>query len=127
MEDLKQFFNDIHRIAEGFEKIASSMATIGGVKIENNTAQIPTVQNATPNTPNPVETPQSPTAIPVSNTVQTYTRDQIAVAMGRALDAGKTGELRKLMSDFGVSSLGELPEDKYNDLVLKLKQIGVDV
>lgn len=130
MEELKEFFKNIKRIADGVEFMANDIkstgaetkaildkcnALVGGAIAENTIPQA-SVQ------PTPVQT-----AIPVSNAVQTYTQDQLAVAMGRAIDAGKMAEIQKLLTSFGVSSLMELKQEQYNDLALRLKEIGVDV
>lgn len=132
MEELKEFFKDIKRIADGIETIVKmnekepkdiAEATCNCLNAQYNQLQQP-VQAPVETVPQ--ATPVS-TAIPVSNAVQTYTQDQLAVAMGRALDSGKMAEIQKILSDFGVSSLMELKPEQYNDLALRLKEIGVDV
>lgn len=143
---IKEFFKDIHRIADGIERLiqdnVETNKQVAGLcetaleKIEtqekanaceNTVPQMPTMEtpaNVMPQMP-VMEVPTN--AIPVSNVVETYTQEQMAVAMGRALDAGKMAEIQTILSIFGVSSLMEIPQDKYNDLALRLKEIGVDV
>lgn len=142
MEDLKEFFKNIKRIADGVEFMANDIKSTGaetkaildkcnamvdGAIAENTIPQAPVQQPI----PQPVQAPvqQTPiqTAIPVSNTVQTYTQDQLAVAMGRALDSGKEEMIRNILGMFNVISLMELKPEQYNDLALRLKEIGVDV
>lgn len=132
MEELKEFFKDIKRIADGIETIVKmnekelkdiAEATCNCLNAQYNQLQQP-VQAPVETVPQ--ATPVS-TAIPVSNAVQTYTQDQLAVAMGRALDSGKGEMIRNILGMFNVSSLMELKPEQYNDLALRLKEIGVDV
>lgn len=150
MEELKEFFKDVKRIADGIEAIANDVKKERTVERAVETAcnclttqyeqckqehqpvpqqaQAP-IQQATVQIPVQQSVQQVPvqTAIPVSNTVQSYTQEQLAVAMGRAVDSGKQSQILAIISSFGVSSLMELPQERYNDLALKLKEIGVDV
>ena len=119
MKELEEFFRDVKRIADSMETI-----------VKLNEKEIKDIAEATCSCLNAQhEQLQQPvaTAIPVSNAVQTYTQDQLATIMGRAVDAGKMVDIQKIMAGFGVSSFVELPTEKYNALVLKLKEIGVDV
>lgn len=149
MEELKEFFKDVKRIADGVDylvkntietnKQVSELCKTATEKIEK-LEKDAVCENASMIT-SAFDIPQAPveqpipqlaqvpvqTAIPVSNAVQTYTQDQLAVAMGRAIDAGKMAEIQKLLTGFGVSSLMELKPEQYNDLALRLKEIGVDV
>jgi len=137
MEELKEFFKDIKRIADGVEFMANDIKSTGaetkaildkcnamvdGAIAENTIPQTPVEEM-----PQSIQTPTIATAIPVSNAVQTYTQDQLAVAMGRALDSGKGEMIRNILGMFNVSSLMELKPEQYNDLALRLKEIGVDV
>lgn len=138
MEELKEFFKDVKRIANGIEAIANDVKKERTVERAVETAcnclttqceQCKQVQQPVPQQIQAAPMQQIPvqTAIPVSNTVQTYTQEQLAVAMGRAVDSGKQSQILAIISSFGVSSLMELPQERYNDLALKLKEIGVDV
>lgn len=136
MDELKKFFKDIGRIADAMEKIVADNSeanvfinsTLKEVKttIDNNVKQDVTtnqiVQPVQPSVDASIRT-----AIPVTNTAQSYTQEQLAVAMGRALDMGKMTEIQNLLAQFSVNSLMELTPDKYNDLALKLREIGVEV
>lgn len=134
MKELEQFFKDIKRIADSVEFIANDIkntgsetkaildkcnAMVDGAIAENTNAQAPVGE--IPQTPEPA------TTIPVSNTVQAYTQEQLAVAMGRAIDARKMQEIQTILGMFNVSSLMELKPEQYGDLALRLKEIGVDV
>lgn len=157
MKELEKAFKDLERIADAMEKrneilerllpkiqdtssidankiVADAVAR--GKAAINEDCVIPTspvqpVQNMviqTPVTPTPIPVvPVATTVIPTTNVVPTYSQDQLATAMGRAIDAGKMEVIQNLMASFGVSNLMELSPDKYNDLALKLKEVGVEV
>ena len=147
MKELQEFFKDIKRIANAVENIVSdNRATNDHVNavldecknvIDKNEPVILNTKQFTGDTVTPTapvqESPVSvqnnpvPTGIPVSNVAPTYTQDQLAVAMGRAIDMGKMADIQIVLSTFNVSSLMEIPADKYNDLALKLREIGVEV
>lgn len=147
MEELKEFFKNVKRIADGIESIANYKSELDRVaeeacnslKSEYEQKQQAVPQQVQAPVQQPVQIPvqqpiQAPvqqmptqTAIPVSNTVQSYTQEQLAVAMGRAVDAGKMQQIQTILSAFNVNSLMELKQEQYNDLALKLKEIGVDV
>ncbi len=138
MKELEEFFKDVKRIADGIEFMANDIKNTGAETKSildkcNAMADVAIAQNT--NTQAPVEVlPQTPiqqmpvqTAIPVSNTVQSYTQEQLAVAMGRAVDAGKMQEIQVILAMFNVTSLVELKAEQYGELALRLKEIGVDV
>lgn len=129
MKELEKFFNDIGRIADALEnrKVTTSENTVDTVVNEvvkeaslnvNSQEQINTSQV----TQQPI-----PTAIPVTNVQSSYTQEQIAVAMGRAIDMGKMMDIQNLLSQFQVTCLAELDPSNYNNLALKLREIGVEV
>lgn len=130
MKELEEFFKNIKRIADGIETIAETKED-GEIKTAVETAcSCLNAQYEQSKQERPVQAPigtstQAP--LPVSNIVEAYTQDQLATAMGRAVDAGKQPQIIDIIASFGVSSLVELPQERYNDLVLKLKEIGVDV
>ena len=76
--------------------------------------------------PAPVQTP-APAAIPVSDTVQTYTQEQLSLAMARGLDMGLMDAIQNIIHGFGVDCLMQITPDNYGALALKLKAIGVEV
>lgn len=134
MDELKKFFKDIERIADALELQNKSMAdcSINENKDIRNEVVNDAVKEASSNSVVQIVEdqkihPQVSTAIPVSNVVQSYTQERLAVAMGRALDMGKMTEIQNLLAQFSVNSLMELTPDKYNDLALKLREIGVEV
>lgn len=78
-----------------------------------------------PVTPPPVAAPA--VNIPTSAIAEKYTLDQLQVAMGGLVDAGKMPTVQKIMTDFGVCAVTEIPEDSYPALVTKLRQEGAKI
>jgi len=67
---------------------------------------------------------QTPVTAPVSQEVKKYTLPEIQAALAPLLDAGKAVELQQLMAQFGVQYLGEVPEDRYPELVNAIRGLG---
>ena len=88
----------------------------------------PTVNVAT-NTP--VQTAAAPVqttvTAPVSQEVKKYTLPEIQAALAPLLDAGKAVELQQLMAQFGVQYLGQVPEDRYPELVNAIRRLGARI
>lgn len=79
----------------------------------------------------PVQTVAAPvqTAVtaPVSQEVKKYTLPEIQAALAPLLDAGKAVELQQLMTQFGVQYLGQVPEDRYPELVNAIRGLGARI
>lgn len=87
----------------------------------------PTVNVAT-DTPVQTAAPlQTPVTAPVSQEVKKYTLPEIQAALAPLLDAGKAVELQQLMAQFGVQYLGEVPEDRYPELVNAIRGLGARI
>ncbi len=138
MKELEQFFKNVERIANAMEernnllKAESEVpetkindaAIASNVIAQQPAQQIPVAQIAQGQQVTPM---QVTTAIPVSNTIVEYTIDQMSFAMGRAVDMGKMTDLQNILASFGVQALNQLPKEKYGELAMKLKGIGVEV
>ena len=70
---------------------------------------------------------QTPVTAPVSQEVKKYTLPEIQAALAPLLDAGKAVELQQLMAQFGVQYLGEVPEDRYPELVNAVRGLGARI
>lgn len=70
---------------------------------------------------------QTPIIAPVSQEVKKYTLPEIQAALAPLLDAGKAVELQQLMAQFGVQYLGEVPEDRYPELVNAIRGLGARI
>ena len=86
------------------------------------------VQTAAAPVQTTVTTPvQTPVTAPVSQEVKKYTLPEIQAALAPLLDAGKAVELQQLMAQFGVQYLGEVPEDRYPELVNAFRGLGARI
>ena len=70
---------------------------------------------------------QMPGPVPISAVPQEYTQDQIAVAMTGLSDQGRGAELVNILARFGVSSLVQVPKERYPELVLILREAGAAI
>lgn len=88
----------------------------------------PTVNVATDTSVQTVTAPvQTPVTAPVSQEVKKYTLPEIQAALAPLLDAGKAVELQQLMAQFGVQYLGEVPENRYPELVNAIRGLGARI
>lgn len=135
----------------GLEKLADALMSLSGMK---NPAAVPAAgvgtgvpvsalpgvpaqQGTAPVTPAaPVPAfaaPQTmpgmpmPGPIPTTAVPQEYTQDQIAVAMTGLSDQGRSADLVNILAGFGVSSLVQVPKERYPELVLALRKAGAAI
>lgn len=87
----------------------------------------PTVNVATAAPAQTAAPTQTPVTAPVSQEVKKYTLPEIQAALAPLLDAGKAVELQQLMAQFGVQYLGEVPEDRYPELVNAIRGLGARI
>lgn len=88
----------------------------------------PTVNVATDVPVQTVTAPvQTPVTAPVSQEVKKYTLPEIQAALAPLLDAGKAVELQQLMTQFGVQYLGQVPEERYPELVNAIRGLGARI
>lgn len=80
----------------------------------------PTVNVAT-------DAPVQTVTAPVSQEVKKYTLPEIQAALAPLLDAGKAVELQQLMTQFGVQYLGQVPEERYPELVNAIRGLGARI
>lgn len=82
-------------------------------------------------TDTPVQTAAAPVqttvTAPVSQEVKKYILPEIQAALAPLLDAGKAVELQQLMTQFGVQYLGQVPEDRYPELVNAIRGLGARI
>lgn len=87
----------------------------------------PTVNVATDTPVQSAAPVQTPVTAPVSQEVKKYTLPEIQAALAPLLDAGKAVELQQLMTQFGVQYLGQVPEDRYPELVNAIRGLGARI
>lgn len=86
----------------------------------------PYVQQA--NTPQTVVAqPAMPQAIPTSQVQESFTQEQLAVAMSNAVSAGKMNIIQGILQQLGVQALTQVNPSDYNKVATMLKEAGVEV
>jgi len=68
-----------------------------------------------------------PMQVPTTAVPQTYTQDQLAVAMTGLMDQGKQQVLMSILQSFGASSLMEIPRERYPEVVIRLREAGANI
>lgn len=71
----------------------------------------------------PPTVPVQPPTVPVAPAKE-YTQAEILAACGPLMDAGKVPELTQIIQEFGVTSMMEIPQEKYGELAVKLRAMG---
>lgn len=92
-------------------------------------APVPTAQSPVqqPVVQTPVTEVQQPAAIPTSHVAQSYTVEQLQMAMAPLVDAGKMKDIRALLNSFGVPSIMDLQPDQYGALATALRGMGAQI
>lgn len=83
------------------------------------------IQQAAPVIQQPVQ--QMPQAMPISNIQQSFTQEQLAVAMSNAVSAGKMGIIQNILQQLNVQALTQVNPADYNKLATMLQEAGVKV
>jgi hypothetical protein len=73
--------------------------------------------------PEPVAEPEAPAAQPASLPAAKPTIVDVRAVLGPLSQAGKAGEVKALLAEFGVTKLTELAEEQYADLLAKAKEL----
>ncbi len=85
------------------------------------------------NIPQPVhaQIPQEPvqvaTTIPTTQVQESFTQEQLAVAMSNAVSAGKMNVIQGILQQLGVQALTQINPTDYNKVATMLKEAGVNV
>lgn len=80
--------------------------------------------------PVPTTPPQESTTVSaptVSTAAPSYTLDDLARAGTELVDAGRQAELPGLLGRFGVTSLPDLPQDRYAEFAAALREMGARI
>lgn len=124
--DLSQAINNLAQVM-GFNKPAPVVA-VEPVNCAPAAASIPASSAppiVSPTAAAPIVAP--PVAPVVPTTVQTYTKDQLAVAAAPLIDAGKQTELINLLGSFGVRAITELKEEQLGAFATALRGLGAKI
>lgn len=138
-EVLKSINSNLERIAKALE---TENAEIVAEAVHESAKQFgPTentaVQTVTPVIPQipapvvqPVQNPepvQQPTAIPTTPVQESFTQEQLAVAMSNAVSAGKMNVIQGILQQFSVQALTQINPADYNKVATMLKEAGVKI
>lgn len=111
MEGNKVKFEEA-RASEAQEHIANPVSVVQTIPVQQ---EIPA--------PMPVSVP----TIPISNTQESFTQEQLAIAMSNAVTAGKMNVIKEILGKFNVQALTQINPADYNKLAVMLKEAGVEV
>lgn len=75
----------------------------------------------------PVEPTQPAPVIPTTTVQESFTREQLAVAMSNAVSAGKMNIVQGILQQFGVQALTQINPADYNKVATMLKEAGVNI
>lgn len=134
-EILKSINLNLERIANSLEKSKNVKATANAIE-----APMPgqmSVEDIKPNVDPaantikvaPIPTPIVAPVAPVPTTVQaeSFTQEQLAVAMSNAVSAGKMNVISDILQKFNVQALTQINPNDYNKLATMLREAGVKV
>lgn len=68
-----------------------------------------------------------PNAIPTAQIQESFTQEQLAVAMSNAVSAGKMNIIQNILQQFGVQALTQINPSDYNRVATMLKEAGVEI
>lgn len=68
-----------------------------------------------------------PNAIPTAQIQESFTQEQLAVAMSNAVSAGKMNIIQNILQQFGVQALTQINPSDYNSVATMLKEAGVEI
>ena len=95
--------------------VASTTESVESAPI---TAEPPAQDTVTP-------TVESSPAVPTA--ANTYSLDDLARAGSELVDLGKQAELPGLLQRFGITSLPELPQEKYGEFATAMRELGARI
>ena len=100
------------------------LATVNAASTNESVVSAPvTTEPATPVT----ATPTAEANAAGSTAEHSYSLDDLARAGAELVDLGKQPELPKLMQDFQITSLPELPKERYGEFATRLREMGASI
>ena len=85
------------------------------------------VSVVTPVQPVPTQCAKPETSIPATPQTESFTQEQLAVAMSNAVSAGKMNVIMEILGKFNVQALTQINPADYNKLATMLREAGVNV
>ena len=135
-EILKSINSNLERIAntlDGSNKFSKELVRVNTsdvkdvVKVMENTISVsqPQIQSTTESIPKQqIGVTQAIPTVPVQ---ESFTQEQLAVAMSNAVSAGKMNVIQGILQQLGVQALTQVNPADYNKVAVMLKEAGVKV
>lgn len=133
---LEEINSNLIRIATAIESDNSQRAeankyftgVINDLKSDTNTKNEDIPVQEQPVTPIQKQTPVNiTTPIPAVPQAESFTQEQLAVAMSNAVSAGKMNVVMGVLGQFNVQALTQVKPEDYNKLATMLREAGVTV
>lgn len=128
LKEINKSLNDIANCLKGNVTLEAESNKDLPLLIENVVPQsINQSVNAVQNTPiqNPVVTPQM--QVPVNTQAESFTQEQIAVAMSNAMAAGKQDLVQNILKTFNAQCLMQIDSSNYNKIATMLREAGIKI
>ena len=119
----------ITQVAPAVAAPSTPLSVASTLPVVSTAAPVPTAQAPVqqPVVKSPVTEVQQPAAIPTSHVAQSYTVEQLQMAMAPLVDAGKMEDIRALLNNFDVPSIMDLQPDQYGALATALRGMGAQI
>ena len=75
----------------------------------------------------PVQQTMQSQPLPTTHAAQSYSQDQLAVAMTAMCDAGKVNDVMGILKQFGAETLMQVPVEQYATLATMMRGIGANI
>ena len=119
----KEVANEVENSIQSMQQVAQVQQPI---QIQTNVVpQAPTQMNAQVIEQVSAQVPQAP--IPTTQVTESFTQEQLAVAMSNAVAEGKMNVIQGVLQSFGVQALTQINPADYNKVATMLKEAGVQI
>ena len=131
---LNQINSNLERVANALERRNNSLEIQDEhskkleQNIQENVNEMPKVAQQVQQEVNQQSVIQNqPNAIPTAQIQESFTQEQLAVAMSNAVSAGKMNIIQNILQQFGVQALTQIKPSDYNRVATMLKEAGVEI
>ena len=131
---LNQINSNLERVANALERRNNSLEIQDEhskkleQNIQENVNEMPKVAQQVQQEVNQQSVIQNqPNAIPTAQIQESFTQEQLAVAMSNAVSAGKMNIIQNILQQFGVQALTQINPSDYNRVATMLKEAGVEI
>lgn len=71
--------------------------------------------------------PVAPVPVPTTAMAQTYTIEQLQVAAAGLSSMGKMPQVMGILQQFGIQAMTELPQERYGEFAIALREAGAQI